>query len=259
MKKALIIISAVFIVLGILLFAGALYIAEFDFSKFDKTIIENKTYTVSKDFKSIEINSKETDIDFIASEDGENKIIYAETEKIKYEISLQNGVLYINSKDDREWYDHITLFSKPLKITVYVTSDKFDTVNISCRTGNINIKNINVDTMNINVSTGDVKLSNINCGKITSNGSTGDLYLENTVATELVKVKRSTGDVKFNKSDAGEIYIKTSTGDVTGTILSDKVFKAKTSTGTVQVPNSESGGKCEITTSTGDIFISMSK
>jgi DUF4097 and DUF4098 domain-containing protein YvlB len=63
--------------------------------------------------------------------------------------------------------------------------------------------------------------------------------------------------VKFEKSDAAELSIKTDTGDVTGTLLTEKIFDAKSSTGDVDVPKTGSGGKCEIRTGTGDIRIKI--
>jgi len=63
--------------------------------------------------------------------------------------------------------------------------------------------------------------------------------------------------VVFEGCDAGEIYVDTDTGDVSGTLLSDKVFIVKTDTGKIDVPNSISGGRCEIETDTGDVKISI--
>ena len=77
--------------------------------------------------------------------------------------------------------------------------------------------------------------------------------MESVTATEKLWIKRSTGDLKFDGCDASEIFVKTDTGDVTGNFLTDKVFLVQTDTGDVTVPKSVSGGKCEITTDTGDI------
>jgi DUF4097 and DUF4098 domain-containing protein YvlB len=59
--------------------------------------------------------------------------------------------------------------------------------------------------------------------------------------------------------DAAEIYIKTDTGNVEGRFLSDKVFIAKTDTGLINVPKTITGGRCEITTNTGDICVTLDK
>ena len=81
--------------------------------------------------------------------------------------------------------------------------------------------------------------------------------MKNVVATGTISIKSDTGDVRFEGSDAIEISVKTDTGDVTGTLLSEKVFITETATGRVNVPKTTSGGKCEITTETGDINISI--
>ena len=93
------------------------------------------------------------------------------------------------------------------------------------------------------------------CGNFVSDGSTGDVTLKDTVASESMKIKRSTGDIRFENCDVGEMDVNTSTGDVTGSIRTVKIFRVKTSTGSVRVPDSVSGGKCAVTTNTGDIRI----
>ena len=70
-------------------------------------------------------------------------------------------------------------------------------------------------------------------------------------------VDRSTGDVRLDRCDAAEISIRTDTGDVIGTLRSEKVFFVRTDTGRVDVPETAAGGKCAITTDTGDVSISL--
>ena len=72
---------------------------------------------------------------------------------------------------------------------------------------------------------------------------------------EQISIERSTGDVTFDNSDGAEIRVKTSTGDVIGSLRTAKTFVTKTSTGDVKVPESVSGGRCEIMTGTGDISV----
>ena len=77
------------------------------------------------------------------------------------------------------------------------------------------------------------------------------------IASGRIDLERSTGEVFFDGCDASEIKVKTSTGDVTGTLLSSKVFITHSSTGRIAVPDSITGGRCEITTSTGAIEIAI--
>lgn len=131
-------------------------------------------------------------------------------------------------------------------------------VELSVSTGNVIAQSITCDdSIKINVSTGDTQLTDIECKTVISNGSTGNISLKNVIATENFSIERSTGNVKFNSCDAEEIFVKTDTGDVTGSLLTDKVFINKTSTGSIDVPTTMTGGKCEINTDTGDIKINI--
>ena len=131
-------------------------------------------------------------------------------------------------------------------------------IEISTSTGDIDVVSVEcAGDIKISVSTGDVELSDVNCKNLTSNGDTGEISMNGVVATENLSVERSTGDVEFNRCDAAEIVIVTDTGDVNGSLLSEKVFIVSSDTGRVNVPEGLSGGKCKITTDTGDISISL--
>lgn len=134
-----------------------------------------------------------------------------------------------------------------------VTAGKLD---VTTSTGNILMSSLTCcGEIKTQVSTGDMRLTDVTCKRLTSNGSTGDLYLKNVIAAEDFSIERDTGDVAFDRADAKEIFIETDTGDVTGTLLTKKLFFTHTDTGDVSVPRSESGGRCEISTDTGDIRI----
>ena len=109
----------------------------------------------------------------------------------------------------------------------------------------------------VKVNTGDAHLTDVSCKNLISEGNTGDLFLENAIAQEAFSIERSTGDVVFEDCDASELTVKLSTGNVTGTLLTQKNFVASSGTGRISVPHTFTGGKCEITTSTGNILIDV--
>ena len=131
-------------------------------------------------------------------------------------------------------------------------------LDLTVSTGRVNLTDIDCKgDIVINTSTGRTKLDNVLCKSLISDGDTGDITLKNVTATEKFLIERDTGDVNFENSDAYEIHIETDTGDVKGTILTEKVFITKTDTGKINVPQTHSGGRCEIETDTGDIIISI--
>ena len=140
---------------------------------------------------------------------------------------------------------------------IYVEAIKANILNLSVSTGKVTASKIVCEEMTVDVSTGKTYLSDVSCQSFASTGNTGDISLKNVIFSEACSIERSTGDVTFDACDGLNITVTTSTGDVTGTLLSGKRFVTKTSTGSVKVPQDSEGGKCEITTSTGDIRITI--
>lgn len=156
-------------------------------------------------------------------------------------------------------------FTEALKIStstgdIYLNDISVGALELSVSTGDINASGVKCEgEVKLAATTGEAKLSDITCNNLTSSGSTGDISLRSVVSNGKISITRSTGDVDFEDSDASEIFIKTSTGDVEGSLLSEKVFFVDTDTGTKRLPNTASGGRCEIKTDTGDIIISISE
>ena len=139
---------------------------------------------------------------------------------------------------------------------IHAESISAKSLTLSVSTGHVQAESITCDEgVTVSVSTGKTSLTDVNCKYITSTGNTGDVSLKNVIVTEKFSIERSTGDVNFDGSDAAEIFVETDTGDVTGTLLSEKIFIVQTDTGSINVPKTVTGGKCEISTSTGDIRI----
>jgi len=130
-------------------------------------------------------------------------------------------------------------------------------LNIKNSTGDIEIENNNIGgNVNVITSTGDIDLTNLKCNKLDIKVSTGDTKLINVLVTEDFNMIGSTGSVKFDGFDANNIFVTVDTGDVKGTILTSKIFIARSKTGSVNVPETLTGGVCKIIASTGSIKIS---
>ena len=131
-------------------------------------------------------------------------------------------------------------------------------MDLSVSTGKINVTDVTCSgDLLLKVSTGKSLLTNLTCKNLTTQGNTGDITLKNVIATESISIKRTTGDVRLERCDAAALVIETDTGDVTGSLRTAKIFAPKTDTGKIRVPQSDVGGRCEITTSTGDITLEI--
>lgn len=131
-------------------------------------------------------------------------------------------------------------------------------LDLSVTTGRVTVTDVVCQgDVKVKVSTGKAALTGVQCKNLITTGSTGSISLRNVTAKEKFSIERTTGDVKFDGCDAAELFVQTKTGNVTGSLLSEKVFITETATGNINVPKSTTGGKCEITTSTGNIKITI--
>lgn len=316
--KIWLIIAASLVLIGCIVFGGAMTMLKWDFTKLSTVKYETNNYEITEKFKNISIVTDTADILFMPFENQKASVVCHEQKNMKHSVTVKDGTLVIEVVDTRKWYEHIGINFGTPKITVYIPQVeygalfvksstgnveipkefKFENIDISestgnvtnyasaseniiikTSTGNIRVENVSANTLDLSVSTGgvtvsnvtcegDVKikvstgktnLTNIECKNIVSNGNTGAISLKNVIAAENFLIERSTGDVKFDGCDAAEIFVETDTGDVRGSLLADKTFIVQTDTGNVDVPKTATGGKCEITTSTGDINIRIKK
>ncbi len=150
-----------------------------------------------------------------------------------------------------------------LKICVTTGDVEFDgcdapEIVVETSTGDVDLTGVTCKgELKICVTTGDVEIQDVTCKTFVSSGDTGELSMDNVVASEKISIERSTGDVEFEGCDAPEIVVETSTGDVEGSLLTGKEFIVETDTGKKRVPENQAGGRCQITTDTGDIKITI--
>ena len=129
---------------------------------------------------------------------------------------------------------------------------------LTTTTGEVCVRSaVCVGDVTVSQGTGDAELTDLQAATLTLKGTTGDAELVRVVATGSLTVQRSTGDVELEACDASSLLIRTGSGDVKGRLLSEKDFRASATTGQVRVPDTRTGGLCEITTTTGDIHITL--
>ena len=124
-------------------------------------------------------------------------------------------------------------------------------------TGKATISTAGCGDVQLSTTTGSTQITDMTCANFTSEGGTGDLTMNNVVASGKFTIDRTTGDITFNGCDGAEIEVEVTSGSVTGTLLSEKIFIARSTSGSIKVPETLTGGKCKITTTSGKIKIEI--
>lgn len=175
---------------------------------------------------------------------------------------------------------HISLESKVEKKLSAKTSSGYLLVNgVSCKemtllssSGNGEVCYGGANRLQIKSSSGEISLSYLTCGELEAEASSGDISLTGVQLSGDLKVNTTSGTISLNICDAGSLKLKSSSGtifltncdadslelrsssgDILGSLLSDKRFITKSSSGRIQVPETTSGGVCKVETSSGDI------
>ena len=143
-------------------------------------------------------------------------------------------------------------------ISVSGTSAGSISANVS--TGDVNISSSSVGgQIVIKGTTSDVSLTNVSSESISANLTSGDITLTNSVASDMLDLVATTGDVTLNRCDGNTVKVKTTTGNICGTLLSKHVFTAEATTGSIKIPSYNTGGECNLKTTTGDIDVSVAE
>lgn len=264
-------------------------------SMYLKSTEVTEIYNIEQSYNKIKIEGDTPNISIYLSNNGENKVVYTENKKVKIETSIVDGLLMINQNDNRKFYDMLFNFSN-FKVKLYLSQEVIDSLEVNSKTGDIKVdkgftfnditinsstgdvefesnainnltiknstgdvevKNSNIGSnLDVKTSTGDIELYKVRCNKLNIKVGTGEVELEDTLVTTDLTLVGSTSDVEFDGFDASNIYVEVKTGDVKGTLLTSKIFIAKSKTGSVKVPETITGGVCKITVSTGNIKIS---
>lgn len=276
-KKGWLIAAAVLVVGGLLMVGGAVYFCDLDFHQFNTLKYEMHSTDIIPEFEQIDIDTSVAAVSIELSPDGNCRLDCYEPSKMKHSAQVENGVLKI--REVQKWEGGFGIDMEEPTLTLYLPKDQYAALKLMVDTGDIRVPKIfTFDRVQIGSDTGDVdfqagvtgqaqfktdtgtvKAVGVSCGNFTAESDTGEILLENVIASGTLDVTSQTGDVRLKECDGAEIYITTDTGDVKGTILTEKVFLTETDTGEVNVPKSLTGGRCEITTQTGDIDIMIAQ
>ncbi len=278
-SKRVLAVAGVLAAVGCLGCLGTAAARGFDFGNMLDKKYEVKTYEVSEGFDSMAFDLDIEDVNFQISNDGKTRVMCSEDDRFRHDVKVDGNCLKVHTNNTRRWFDNIGIVRNSPKITVVMPQKEFQTIDfvgdtsdldidgistksmkIEVDTGDIDIKNSSVmGDFRVKTSTGDVNLTEVKSANLYFDTDTGDITLEHALSQGVLDIKTSTGDVDLNDIDSSTGKIETDTGDVSGNILTSKIFYAKTSTGDVNVPTSTQGGIYNITTSTGDIEITVNK
>lgn len=265
--------SACLVLLGCVVFGGAMTMLKWDFSQLSTGKFEDNSHEISEHYQSICILTDTADIEFVPS-DTENTTVHCYEEKQEQHcVSVKEDTLFIEALDTRKWYDYIGIFVEAPKITVTLPAGAYKSLTVQENTGDIAVpQELSFDNMDISTNTGDVKnaacvqenvristdtgnieIERISAGMLDLTVSTGKIVAKEVACTGDVKFRVSTGKAYFTDVTCKNMTSIGDTGDISMiNVLAEGTLSLERSTGDVSFEHSDAA-EIFIETSTGDI------
>ncbi len=261
------------ILIGCIIFGGALMTLKFDFKKLSTVKYETNDYVIAEAYKNISILADTADILFLPAEGTETSVICYEETKAKHTVRVEDDTLVIAVEDNKKWYDHIGIKLGTSKITVNIPAGEYGDITVKSDTGKLEIpkelsfKNIDVsqstgdvtnfasasDTVRISTSTGDIYVESITAGTLDLSVSTGKMTVNGTAVIGDATLKVSTGKSYLTDVTCGNLISTGNTGDITlKNVIAEAKFDIERSTGDVKLDGCDAA-ELRIETDTGSV------
>ena len=219
MKKSssvLWIIAGACVAFGVILCALSAVLIAFHPESWNVQDYHTVNHTVTDTFTAIRLEGgADSNICILPAEEGQQyHVICHERENMSYRVFVENGMLIIRPRDERTWYDYISLFpSSSPKITVYLSEKVYDSLYVDGDTGDVETHGaLTFGDVDIRVSTGDVVLKSQIIGSLNVKASTGNIDVWGVNPTS-VTLTASTGWIKLQNANVeGDVTVSTDTG-----------------------------------------------
>lgn len=252
--KLWIIIAIILILVGYIIFCWVMNKLNWDFTKLSISVFETNKHEISDNFEDINVITNTADIEFMPSSNSNTLIVCYEQKNVSHSVKVEDNALIIEVNDTRKWYEHISVFVKTPKITIYLPEIEYNELKVNSNTGDISIlKNLKFSNVDISVDTGNIINYALVHNDLKLKTSTGAILIKNTTAN-MIELSTSTGKVDvINVNCQSNIKIDVSTGKTNITNTNCKNIISNGSTGDISLKNVFASESFSIKRSTGDV------
>lgn len=272
-----IVVSIFLIVMGLILFGGVMMRLNWDFTKLSTAKYETREHTVTEGYESLRINVDTAAVKLIPSENGDTRVVCVEEENVLHRVEVKDGVLTVEVKDTRKWYQRIGISFGSPKVTLYLPAGVYksfaitadtgsveipgdfaaDRIDISATTGNVTCQASATEEICVKVSTGGIRLQELSVGRATLASSTGAITVTRVTCAGELSVRVSTGRTVLEEITCQSLVSRGSTGGLRmKSVLAVEQFLIERDTGNVSFEECDAA-EIRITTDTGDVTGSL--
>lgn len=254
--KILLMVAGILTIAGLGIFITVWAVNDFEIDKINAYEYTTNTYQIKEEFTDVAIDVEISNISLIKAEEDQVKIVCNESKRTKYNISVANNTLMIETKNSYKWSSFFNFGAwKKEKLELYLPENLYNKLEIKNDMGNVVVnKEIKFKEIKVESSTGNLELyASIN--KIVVEMDTGNIKI-NDVNASAIDLKTSTGiHTLTNVTASSNIYLKTDTGPINLTGVRAVNLRINVETGRVKLNDVIASGRLDVTTSTGSVTL----
>ncbi|WP_088051329.1 DUF4097 family beta strand repeat-containing protein [Virgibacillus dakarensis] len=249
-------------IIGVLLLAvGIIGVVLTYHSAFQKESISEKKMIADDQFKTIDIQTDNSTVEFIATDDSEpraeltGKRLKNGTEK--FTVDVTNHILSIKLADEQRELFSFDFFSPSLTLKVYVPEKQYHSLIVSNDNGKIFVNHVNADEINAVTSNGRLEFNEITGSKLNAKTSNGRIKLTGLEVKE-VDVHSDNGTVELKQAAASIIRSETDNGKITMDDVNGEIV-GKTNNGRISLSIHDLNQPLELESNNGRINVAAEK
>lgn len=235
-KKTALLISLILILTGAVIFTGAFASVGFDIRAFGAGGFEKTTKVIEDSFENIRIVSIDESVKLLPSEDNECHIEFYDSGSCRHNISVENGTLNIEQKDERPWYQNISFNFESYTMKLYLPLKSYGSVNVRTVNGGINTADdISFARMTAKTVNGSVKVNSRIDGDISLTSVNGSIVLNNIRNAGDINCDTVNGSITLDGDRAENLTVKTTNGNIRARLLVKNISDFVTTNGDIDL------------------------
>lgn len=261
MKKGTII--ALIVAISLIIVGGTVLVLGLSFAggSEPKSILTEHTVPVRESFESILIDTQDCSVEFVPyAGEADAHIVLRQREDVSHQILVADGTLKIEMHDDRDWRDHVGIFSaiENMEMKIYLPEKQYESLIVYTATGDVKVPGeLSVKEATLRSDTGDIHYFGKTAASLDCMSSTGDISVRGG-APALMKLQTNTGDINLQGVAGTEIYLENNTGETEMENVTAQMLSCSSDTGDVELEKVLIEDYLQIFTTTGDVGIENS-
>ncbi len=274
--KIALIVAAALVVVGGILIAVAFSMG----GLFGSEDINTVTHTTDGTFDRILISTVTgTDVTILPSDTSACYAVCDETERIRYDLEVQNGTLALTERDGRHWYDFVGIFIGTRRVVLYLPARAYASLTVESSSGDITCtdKAFSFGDVTLSASSGDMEFASPMTGRLAVENASGEIYLSGVMATSAtihatsgeidlsdmacasLLVTTSSGNIALDGGHIGELTVSATSGNISlCNVVASGNVTATASSGTLSLENVLASSELFLETSSGNITFARS-